>query len=1630
MDGFKHLTFVCVSFHSDFIPFSFLFIMEDIDFTPGVLVVGPKGTAGRTAGLAAPIGQLLRVVPSSLMYAAAQDVGAVPMLPLRDPVTEAGRRLTRAQQANPRFMQTRNFVLQGGIDMFTAMRRIITYKKRNREVLKTKASLILFIPYEDDHHTVAASLREDGDRDGMPAAQARAFVLSNDFPEAVRGLLRHHFGNGPAGAPLPNRFRLRIDWLFTTADAGDEDAEEPKNGPQALMGDVLVDVPRMWPSPPAYHVCTPQTLTQTVRDIGASFFDHVDNEMRHERSNRILRTLVACYIFAAPTLDAVGGGMPLYNGLKVRGRAAFAAFDGLDVDSGAFLVPLPEALFNSRGIVLNNPGVPETDKRCLARAIVTALYGKVACRSDSELLPILDDAKQGFEAREAELKLRHARYLAWPGSVGKASVIARMEAQIAAVKERQVALQAERSEALALYARSGRHIRPEVFSSEAYKTRSCWPSIERDLASAFDGRHPLVSFKDPFFSTGQPLTAETFSRMQTCALKIPGTDLPAVKIQVWCVGQDNKIGVVYPAKGATLDYLKKGGRVVQLLFAHSHVSTVANVSASCNSKGTSKLERVYCGLCGYHTARSGGKLRIWEHQRRGCPRFQGVEFPLPLSYTNRRMLGKWGTRARNRPLMLAFLDVSGVYDDETSTFTEADACLDLRACVPRSAHTPLSYTPFDLCDTEEAWTSFRRRWGSYAQTADHGVVAASIPRPERPHVHSTMAEVLSELARTPSVDNLLDQLHYCGPKMADRVAAVADLPPSSPCYFCRMPCNEISAWRRMKMPSEEVDADTDEEEERADTDEESDATVSTTTEAVQHHCHGTGDVYLAHPDCNTIGYQSSSLLAVEVGSAEAMACCVGVLFSRAFIDEHLRGKPPHITAFQGNVTRVTFKLFGTERGLYKHELAALRLQAEEAGREFDADAAAEERRPRILTVMLRPRTAFSPDRSLQPTALERVRDQATTTIAWAEKQFVSSCLYPLYFGTAISYARARFFDDGAVAFPPGVTPTSIVTREGLAFAKRILTGGRLVMGDAVSLELSPAAQTTRDEEIIIVDYTGQYPSKLKGLIPSFEHEFAPVVLEPADREAPLAFLERIDLYGSHNYVVEVSGAFPPHLHARLGRFPPVYSKREIFGRDLSAFQRVSLGIDVNKSIGMRSVAHFFPLENEVVWLRTLRIWLRLGFVVTRIGAIWSVPQAAWGRPFAASLEKQRQDATASGQKSTADFCKLLANSVLGSLAIDKSRYTSYAVEKNYAEGGDAAAAAGDTESMTRSEKYADNPAWTLVAATAGDCTLYEKTKTRWAHENMTLVFTFIQAMARDDLVELFWGTDETPNGLVDIWPDVQVSYGATDSLAFKISLSDQARELGFKDVRQEFWWRFADRLDVSNVPSTSSFLDFPPDMPHQVRMRMELARDMSTRNVGVWGKLKSQTGMCRVNRVFINGPNRWGYECDQDERDTPADCRRATLKSVPKTWMESKDPPTLAEFSRSFEEGRLPDVSRFPAPSDRVKASTANFGAVCRVNVVRRHLSVWANTACIVEADPPFRHFPLGTADPLALEAAARPFAPHAVADDGLEVSPKARSSHVGAEVILVCLPCVLQESEEAVAVVDRVEGAGDKRKR
>jgi hypothetical protein len=1400
---------------------------------------------------------------------------------------------------------------QGGLTMMQALRRQFPYAGT-----KHSAATLVFGP--------DAGIRAG---DGMPAEEASVYLASDDAVENIQQAI--HESLRFAGVARPPRIRVRVDFTFAT-EAGVREAGVP---PVARMGGAdfaVVEVPRIYEGEAEIVQNTREGVRNLAVRILRDFKAYVEDAMPHQKSNRTLGLLLSANIWARPVLRAGAGGRrsPMIGGRITSSTksssAIFKSQAALAVDGmidGNYIVP--HSLLLGRGIVLNYPDA--RDLRCIARAIITALDPKLESRSDSNLVIMMRDALEG-----ANVKLLAAqRQAALPAT----DVIAdRRKAVVASCLERVEFARSELERAIRLMQSWGRHVRLEdVKTSEQYRSRNRYKTIEHQLQLAFTNRHPLIHFENPIFMSHAPIHEGTLDALRSCV-----RPEAKVKIQFWGVGVEDKIGLNFPAPGATLDFLWKGGRVLNIFYAYHHASYAVDISACCNHKpldtnpDSSRLragkakDRSYCGLCGHHCSKGtiGDKWHVFEHQSKGCPQSSSLEMTQPLSPANRRQMSKKSYAALDRPRLVAFLSVGS---DES--FALALIARAFRRWVPYSLPVLAGHQLLTQELAAKEWEDFRLRFRGIAEAElEHVVVPCGgdvLQADKCESLDSPARRVWYAFASVHNVDSILAQLHFKSPRNATLYRALDKTAAKAKCVGCLLPVLGPSKWELQAQSAAEQETDSDvEEDDDGLLDDAMPIPFEFTSKAPVILSSSTdGHVAWAHEDCASFIGKQSNTLTIEVADVVSMAASVDVVCSRVFVESFLfNAKPPALVRTDGEIKRVSFQLAGSCGFL--------------------------------LTVVLRPREALMqrPSACVDVKAVVRVKAHAEEMLTWADAEFDATGLWAPSFATHISYGRSLLYRSSASVSSCGMSATSLVSKETLLSLRSMTTGGMIVLGEQA--EWPPLVNPLdRSRARLYFDTTAAYPFQMiRWPLPYLEHADSVVHDFSLSLTSGLAFLDTVDLMGCDTHRFEVWGAFPPELHADLNAMPPVVQRRELFGRDLSEFQRQFMSISPETTLGERTVGHFWPVEGMIVFARTAQIWSRLGFIFSKIARVWSTPALPWGRSFAQEGERRRQAAKAAGDKEREDDIKVIYNSVVGSLNMDVSRFTTLFSEKDYVKDS---VAASSKEYLTTDERYADDPRFTMRMYTAGDLVLYEMKKRRHTHTQSTLCALFIMEMARCDMLELWYGSPERAGikrVLKSMDRDVRVVYGCTDSLILDIAGPSGS------DVRADFTSRFSDIMDLSNVPAGSTFWN-----------TLACSSTAVLRNKGRWGCIKEETGMAGLDSVIINGPNRWGARVVQSDTDTPLkykDASKDILKSIPLVW---KDAVTLEQYGASWYRADMPNPKDLPPMPEKDRV-TSDLGTV-QVSAIapRKAVSVWGNQSCVVERSSPFRQWVLGSAVPEAM---------------------------------------------------------------
>ena len=559
---------------------------------------------------------------------------------------------------------------------------------------------------------------------------------------------------------------------------------------------------------------------------------------------------------------------------------------------------------------------------------------------------------------------------------------------------------------------------------------------------------------------------------------------------------------------------------------------------------------------------------------------------------------------------------------------------------------------------------------------------------------------------------------------------------------------------------------------------------------------------------------------------------------------------------------------------------------------------------------------------------------------------------------------------------PGVSCTALTDSALHAHFQKIQPGGMLVMGERVESPQLTEEEIAKHEKVRLhLDVTAAHPYQLlQWKLPQLEH--ATTVQDfSSSLDEGLEYIRKADLHGDLVETVEIWGHFPAELHAKLSPVPPTWGRISLKGTDLSRFQRIFFGAHTDKILKDRVVGHLFPLCGAVEFMRLVKIFLRLGFVFTRIGKVTSTPASFWARPFAERQQQRRREAALKGpsERATVDSVKRTCNSLIGSLNMDASKYTTVAVHKTWKK--------KSPSSMTTAEVYAEHPRSTLRSFQVADLELYQLERKKVLMNQQMLAALFVPAMTRADLLELWYGdsVDTAPpdrhrcDGTYHDWlpqsagicalPGAKVLYGATDSLYIELSIPQntlfkflaKGDFVPLSDARHVLAAHLGCRLDLSNVPPDSSFYKHMPDW----LLSTIKERNANGWNRDKWGCLREETGMAGIEGMLVNGANHYAVAIVQND-DTLVKHRGPqngdVYKGMLKLLKDCEEPPTMAEYWASW----LGKAS----PKKTVEAASAHGGA----HTVERTVAPYCQLSCIVSRSDGFPHYPFGSQAPDAVK--------------------------------------------------------------
>jgi len=1368
--------------------------------------------------------------------------------------------------------------------------------------------------------------------DGDAAGNDASFLAK----QLARALPRVCQVSNPTGRFVPAQLNVCVDVMYSTKEAVEDGAAQrygagPPLARTSGQDAVLVEVPllkRGEAEPVQNEGHARIAWAQGWLDNLRTYFDEA---MPTERSGRVLDTVVAFYIWAAPLRrgarrrQAVGGYIP-GGAARIAAKQQAAVLKRLGAGAvreaaaqatqaaAEDVLAVPKALLECRGLVASNPALL-TDGRCLARAIVTALDPLVYACSDAALVSMRRKAEDA--ARAVSIKCARAIDRATTDPARAAATVAY---DIALERCAQASAARERAEAAAL--KAGWHVRPTGAADGAgiYRAKARWSTIEEALSKAYAGAHSDVDFSPLLFQSPVIIDAST-----VLAVRSAFKDGAEVAVQFWGVGTDERIALVFPDPRATLDFLDKGGRVINIFYGYCHASAIRSVTACCNHRshrgaGEPGADgRVYCPLCGYHESNGvvGGAWELMKHAERGCEDAQAV-LPAPLSEGNRVQLGRTQAAA--------------------SVFKPCSyGVLSAVASPSEAAEDGFVVSRAELC--VQAW---------------HPSGSASVLHKAHEHVDA----LLHSLTCPEGVDELValwSQDFFYARSRDDAAAAAAE-----PC--CRVCCASLAGPSTWDAQAEEL---------RAVSEGRACCMDTSDTERLSIPCSNT--TTLVHTSCAAaVRKARRATLSIFCTTAPAFAAAVRAAFSRSFIEGCCGGDPPSVQRGARGVRRVSFACTGTD-GRSSAWFNLVLLPA------FFGDASA--------TTHAATAGALGCDLASAHATLD-----ALTSFATHEQALCG--LWPLAFTTLVSFNRAKLLRSAIDPARPGDCPTAIATPASLASARKLVRAGYVWTGERAEWGTLDLGATDADalpfHQRFLLDINAAYPDVfLRHAIPFHEHADAEVVDYSAALGAGLAFLGSTPPSEEDRVLrLEVEGSFPPSTHAALRALPPLLTSIEVTGEDLSAFQRSAFSAGRCTSIGKRTLPHLMPVKDAVVFLATAQLWLALGFKFTRIGKVWATPARRWGAAWAQTLQTQRQAAAAAGEKAHESRIKLACNSTLGGLCMNVDKLNGVVVRKAYSP---ALGVEDDScsDSLDGPRPLCDDDRCTLRTWTAGDCTLFEmRPSPRSIKPQMLLAAAYVVERARTTLLELFYGCAFTKTlGLRQLFAppafkSCRVVYAATDALLLDVETADEdsgvcpTTPLRALLQSSDFAWR----IDASN----SSLVK-----------RLGGSTRPATAPPGTWGAFKDETGFVGIDRVVVNGPNRWGATVVQGISEL---FPRALLRGLPEAW---KTRATFEEYAASWRAVSAASTARgaaavaatgtllskrhheeepdedeaFIAAAAAPRLWTYLIKGVSRSatevrfdeHVRRGHLSVWRNPAAIVTAGG--EAFPLGSSQSLATAA-------------------------------------------------------------
>ena len=1153
-----------------------------------------------------------------------------------------------------------------------------------------------------------------------------------------------------------------------------------------------------------------------------------------------------------------------------------------------------------RGEVALNPAV--NDNMCIARAIVTALDPMIYSRSACSLMSLVENALEGAAA---DVVNAEKRVCSSPvGSV----VHLKRGIELSAARCRHAACLAGVQTAIAAARVMGTFLDKGVVSAvDATRAVRRYTSIETALKRALDGQG-RVDLSHSFFRSEQIIDANAAAFISSC---MP----PSVKIQFWTRNADDGVALSYPAAGATLQYLLKGGQVVNLYCDEGHVTVMSSVNTLCSSL-SSKHQRTYCELCGVNFGHTGAaslfhsKTAVMVHQEAGCPRRGGAVMTRPLSQENihqlpvRDFVSRW-------PLSL-----------HASLVAPSDS----ECAVALLAWTPAGPLPVSSRMINE-WTAFLDRFSARDNVSRDGELArvtAALPRGDSGAdacFTGSVSDMLTALFRTHAkfVWGLVTARYYRCASACALLRSGFD-PLVTRCAHCD---GLVAGPSRTRIQTEAFGCTDTEDYERVpeEEDESEEAACEfdplSSDSPVLTSCPVNSTPAWAHASCAAATdkrYNADATLIVDVGSMDAMALVATAVMSPEFVQTVCKGTIPSLRRDGNSIRSIRFRVLASDEKKRKAEpweVCAFTVKF---------------RGPGVAGVTLPP--------SCPP--MSSTAESAALSVACADasvRSLAVSRMNVLYFETEVSYARTSLYASAQFSRPV----TSLVCYAALASYNLLAKGGRILTGCAVMHPpLDPP--TDRSTVRLCLDFTAAYPSvAINFPLPHEGHLDAVVADFSTDLAGGVAYIRAVDARDAGRVIgrVVVSGCFSAETHAGLLQFPPLFSRRVVPVGMFSAFQVRRLGRLLHPDKA-RTVSHLMPIERETMFLREAQLLERLGFCFTFVGEIRGCPASFWAKGFMQRGEELRR--SAASPQLVADI-KRVYNSVVGSTNINMEKHPSLktvwskdVVPEDGFRTGAAGLEEGDARKGRRTTRLSDDPRFTGRVFATDHVTMIERFPDRWLHKTQPEWALAVQAYARCDQLELWYGSPETP-GVLAAFPAARLIYGNTDSIVVELTLTAAHRAAGFTDARTAIYDALKGRMDLSNVPATSTFWD-----SFRSPAERDAARASAVSDAGRWGWVKEETGMAGFETVVVNGPNRWGARVVQSDTDTlPKHVKqRDILKMLRKPWLET----SLEQYAASWGGGHT------SAEVEELRAASRE-----GIDVPAEGTCVWGNTACVVNED-------------------------------------------------------------------------------